>query len=97
MAREFLSDAFSLHQDAETMNALAISFFETKDYENSKNLAHKLLVNYPENINVLLLLAKSYIELGDVENSIKYLEKILKIFPEQPEAKSLYERIKGVN
>ncbi len=65
--------------------------------KTQKNLAHKLLVNYPENINVLLLLAKSYIELGDVENSIKYLEKILKIFPEQPEAKSLYERIKGVN
>ena len=77
------------------MNALAISFFETKDYENAKKLAHKLLVNYPDSINVLLLLAKSYIELGDVENSIRYLEKILKIFPEQPEAKELYERIKG--
>ena len=77
------------------MNALAVSFYETQDYENSKNLAHKLLVDYPDNINVLLLLAKSYIELGDVNNSVMYLEKILKIFPEQPEAKNLYERIKG--
>jgi hypothetical protein len=42
------------------------------------------------------LLAKSYIELSDIENSIRYLEKILNIFPEQPEAKELYERIKGV-
>ena len=95
-AKEFLSDAFSIYQDAETMNALALSFYETKEYENSRNLALKLLMEFPDNINVLLLAAKSYIELADVENSIKYLEKILAIFPEQPEAKKLYERIKGV-
>ena len=96
-AKEFLSDAYSLYQDAETMNALALTFYEIKEYENAKNLAQKLLVEYPDNINILLLLAKSYIELEDVENTIKYLEKILKIFPEQPEAKELYERIKGIN
>ena len=81
----------------ETMNALAIAFFELKEYENAKNLASKLLEQFPDNVNVLLLLAKSYIELGDAQNSVQYLEKIMKIFPDQPEAKSLYERIKGVN
>ena len=96
-AKEFLSDAYSLHQDAEIMNALALTFFELKEYENSKNLALKLIAQYPDNINVLLLLAKSFIELGDAQNSIQYLEKIMQIFPEQPEAKELYERIKGVS
>ena len=96
-AREFLSDSYSLFQTPETMNALAIAFFELKEYENAKNLASKLLEQFPDNVNVLLLLAKSYIELGDAQNSVQYLEKIMKIFPDQPEAKSLYERIKGVN
>ena len=75
---------------------MALTFYEIGEYENSKNLSLKLLQEYPDNINVLLLAAKSYIELSDVDNSIKYLEKILNIFPEQPEAKELYERIKGV-
>ena len=92
-AKEFLSDAYSIYQDAETVNALALTFYEIGEYENSKNLSLKLLQEYPDNINVLLLTAKSYIELSDVDNSIKYLEKILNIFPEQPEAKGLYELI----
>ena len=79
------------------MNLLALSFFEIKEYENARNLALKLIAQYPDNINVLLLLAKASIELGDSENSVKYLEKIMEIFPEQPEAKELYEKIKGVN
>ena len=95
-AKEFLSDAYSLYQDPETMNALALTFYELKEYENAKNLAHKLIEQFPDNINLLLLLAKSYIELGDAQNSVKYLEKIMEIFPEQPEAKELYDRIKGV-
>ena len=78
------------------MNALALTFYELKEYENAKNLAHKLIEQFPDNINLLLLLAKSYIELGDAQNSVKYLEKIMEIFPEQPEAKELYDRIKGV-
>lgn len=78
------------------MNALAMTFYELKEYENSKNLAHKLIEQFPDNINLLLLLAKSYIELGDAQNSVRYLEKIMEIFPEQPEAKELYDRIKGV-
>ena len=79
------------------MSVLALTFYELEEYENARNLALKLVEQYPDNINVLLLLAKSYIELGDADNSVKYLEKILDVFPEQPEAKELYEKIKGVS
>ena len=96
-AREFLSDAYSLYQDSEIMNVLALTFFELKEYENARNLALKLAEKFPDNINIMLLLAKIYIEMADAKNSVEYLEKILKIFPEQPEAKELYEKIKGVS
>ena len=96
-AKEFLSDAYSLYQDPEIMNVLALTFFELKEYDNARNLALKLEQMYPENINILLLLAKIYIETGDAKNSVEYLEKVLKIFPEQPEAKELYAKIEGVN
>ena len=96
-AKEFLSDAYSLYQDPEIMNVLALTFFELKEYDNARNLALKLADKYPDNINILLLLAKIYIETADAKNSVEYLEKILKIFPEQPEAKELYEKIKGVS
>ena len=95
-AKEFLSDSYSLYQNPETMNALALAFFELKEYENARNISLKLIEQFPDNLNVLLLLAKSYIELGDAKNSVKHLEKILSIFPEQPEAKELYERINGI-
>ena len=92
-----MSDAYSLYQDPEIMNVLALTFFELKEYDNARNLALKLADKYPDNINILLLLAKIYIETADAKNSVEYLEKILKIFPEQPEAKELYEKIKGVS
>ena len=92
-AKEFLSDAYSLYQNAETINALALCFYELGEYENARNLAIKLKEKYPDNINVLLLLAKSYIELGDVQNSVETLEQIMQIFPDQPEAKELYARV----
>ena len=96
IAKEFLFDSYSLHQTSETLNALALCFYELKQYENAKPLALKLYEKYPENINVLLLLSKIYIELCDTENSVKYLDKIMKIFPEQPEAQELYNKINGV-
>ena len=95
-AKQFLLDAYSIYQGAEIANLLALTFFEVKEYENARNITNKLLKDYPENVNVLLLAAKIAIELTDAQKAEEYLEKIIKIFPDQPEAKKLYKKIKGV-
>ena len=94
-AKQFLMDSYSRYQGVDTANLLALCFFNLGEYEQSMNLAKHILKMLPDNINALLLAAKTAIELLNTEEAKKHLEKIMEIFPEQPEAKELYEKIKG--
>ena len=94
-AKQFLMDSYSLYQGVDTANLLAMSLFALGEYEHSMHLAKHILKMLPDNVNALLLAAKTAVELMNIDEAKEYLEKIMEIFPDQPEAKELYEKIKG--
>lgn len=93
IAKNLLEDAYFLEPKAEIANALALTHFELKEFEEAIKLFTVIDQSYPNNPNNLLNLAKCWIKLKNKKKAKELLNKILEYFPEHEGAIELLNSI----
>lgn len=93
VAKSLLEDAYFLEPKAEIANALALTLFELKEFEEAIKLFTVIDQSYPNNPNNLLNMAKCQIKLNNKEKAKELLNKILEFFPEYEDAIELLNSI----
>lgn len=93
LAKEYLTDAYSIENNTNVTNLLAMTYMELNDYHNAKILLNRLNNEIPNNTNILTSLAKAEILDNNPQMAKSYLEQAIAIFPELEEAQELLEKL----
>lgn len=92
-AKRYLIRAVEQNPDIETLNTLALTYFELGEYEQALNIFKNIDSKRPKSISVLMSLAKCCEKLQDNDNALKYLDEVVDIFPDDEEAHEMIRRL----
>ncbi len=92
-AKRYLVRAVEQNPDIETMNTLALTYYELGDYEQALNIFAAINKKSPQSISVMLDIAKCYQALGENDSALVYLDKVVDIFPENEEAQEMIREL----
>ena len=92
-AKRYLIRAVEQNQDVETLNTLALTYFELGEFQQALNIFKNIDTKAPKSISVLMYIAKCYEKLNNVDEALLYLEKLVEIFPENEDAHEMIRRL----
>lgn len=92
-AKSYLVKALEKKVTDDTMNLLALTYFELGEFEKANNIFLNLIDKNPKNTVLLINSAKCYEQLGMQDESITQAERLLEIFPDSEEALELIRRV----
>ena len=92
-AKRYLVQAVELNPDVETLNTLALTYYELGEYNQALNILKNINQKYPQSVSVLMDIAKCYEKLKDNDSALEYLDKLVDIFPEHEEAHELIRKL----
>lgn len=93
LAKEYLTDAYTIEANTNVTNLLAMTYMELNDYHNAKVLLNRLNNEIPNNTNILTTLAKAEMLDNNPQMAKSYLEQAIAIFPELEEAQELLQKL----
>ena len=80
--------------DLQRLKDRAIESAVANDYEKAIELNQQILVDYPEDCDVLMQLAHAYWQIGDLKSAKKYYEQTIALEPENNLAKNRLSLLK---
>lgn len=92
-AKRYLIRAVEQNSDVETLNTLALTYYELGDYQQALNIFKNIDSKRPKSISVLMSIAKCYEALKDNDNALKYLDEVVDIFPDDEDAHEMIRRL----
>ena len=92
-AKRYLIHAVEQNPDVETQNALAMTYYELKEYQNALNIFKNIHTKSPKSVPVMMSIAKCYENLGENDNALEFLDKVTDVFPDDEEAHEMIRRI----
>ena len=92
-AKRYLVKAVEQNPDVETMNTLALTYYELGNYEQALNIFAAINKKNPQSISVMMDIARCYEALGENDSALVYLDKIVNIFPENEDAQAMIRKL----
>ena len=92
-AKRYLVRAVEGNPDIETMNTLALTYFQLGDFNQALNIFASINKKAPKSISVLMDIARCYEALGENDSALVYLDKVVDIFPENEEAHEMIRKL----
>lgn len=92
-AKMYFIKSYELDANVETMNLLAMSYYELGNFEQAKNIFGSILKKNEYNVNILFWLAKCEKAIGNIETALEHLEKAVEISPEFEDAHNMIREL----
>ena len=92
-AKRYLVRSLEQNQDIETMNTLALTYFQLGEFSQALNIFAAINKKSPQSISVMMDMARCYEALGENDSALVYLNKVADIFPENEEAQEMIRKL----
>lgn len=92
-AKRYLVKSIEQNQDIETMNTLALTYFQLGEYAQALNIFASINKKSPQSISVMMDIARCYEALGEKDSALVYLNKVTDIFPENEDAHEMIRKL----
>lgn len=92
-AKRYLIKAVEANPDIETLNTLALTYYNLDDYNQALNIFLNIHQKSPKSVSVLMDIAKCYEKLEENDNALLYLDKLVEIFPDDEDAHEMIRKL----
>ncbi|MCQ2738873.1 MAG: tetratricopeptide repeat protein [bacterium] len=92
-AKPYLIRAVEQNPDIETMNTLALTYYELGNYKQALNIFSSISKKSPKSISVLMDMARCYEALKENDSALAVLNKVTDIFPDNEDAHEMIRRL----
>ena len=92
-AKRYLIKAVEANPDIETLNTLALTYYNLDDYNQALNIVLNIHQKSPKSVSVLMDIAKCYEKLEENDNALLYLDKLVEIFPDDEDAHEMIRKL----
>lgn len=92
-AKRYLIKAVESNPDIETLNTLALTYYNLNDFDQALNIFLNIHKKSPKSVSVLMDIARCYENLGQKEDALLFLDKLIEIFPDDEDAHEMIRRI----
>lgn len=92
-AKRYLIASYEINKNPETENLLALTYYNSGEFQQAVNIFEALLKLNPNNSLMLMNAAKCYEQLKDNDKALEYAEKSADIFADNEEAQEMIRRL----